>query len=84
MQGIQHPGTFIRELILKPQNITITKLAKLTGINRSFLNDIVNGESRISIAVAMKLGQYTNTEPKKWLDYQKDYDTKFKINTRKK
>lgn len=69
----KHPGEYIRELILKPEQLSVAKLSKLTGINRTQLNEVVNCDSNLTLKIAVKLAEYTKTSPQLWLKYQADY-----------
>lgn len=49
------PGEFIREQILEPLNLSISKAAEILKIRRPTLSDIVNGKVRLSADVALRL-----------------------------
>ncbi len=48
------PGEFIREQILEPLNLSISKAAEVVKIRRPTLSDIVNGKARLNSDVALR------------------------------
>ncbi len=49
------PGAFIREEILAPLGLSISRAAEITRVRRPTLSDIVNGKVRLSPDVALRL-----------------------------
>ena len=50
-----HPGEFIRELYIKPSNLSIRKVAEALSVSPSTLNRLLNGQSSISSEMALRL-----------------------------
>ncbi|MDP6813128.1 MAG: HigA family addiction module antitoxin [Alphaproteobacteria bacterium] len=48
-------GEFIREEILGPLDLSISKAAEITGVRRATFSEIVNGKARLSPDVALRL-----------------------------
>lgn len=69
-----HPGTILREMFLKPRNVSMTNLEKATGISRKHLSRIVNGHAKITPWVAIKLAAALETSPELWLNAQQSLD----------
>ena len=68
------PGEFVREDILKELSITEAHLAEAIGVSPETVYQLVNGEQRISIDIALRLGRFTKTTPQMWLNLQAAVD----------
>lgn len=69
-----HPGTLLRELYLRPWNVSLRALSATTGVSRKHLSRIVNGHARISAEVALKLAAVLETTPELWINAQRNVD----------
>ena len=69
-----HPGEIIKELCLKPLNITVTEAAKALGVSRKTLSELLNGHSRISPEMAVRLSIALDTSAESWLIQQAQHD----------
>ncbi|RMG34328.1 MAG: addiction module antidote protein, HigA family [Gammaproteobacteria bacterium] len=69
-----HPGEFIREVYLTPNRITGRQLAAKLGVAPSTLNRILQGHSRISPEMALRLSKVLGRSPESWLSMQDNYD----------
>jgi len=69
-----HPGEILREEVLKPLNLTVTKAALMLGMSRKVLSDIINEKAGISPAMSLKLGKALNNSPDFWYRLQCKYD----------
>lgn len=69
-----HPGEVIRELCIKPLGLTVTKAAKALGITRKTLSELLNGHSRISPEMAIRLSIAFKTSAESWINQQAKYD----------
>lgn len=74
MKNPVHPGAIVLEDCLKPLNLSITDAAKLLGIGRQALSNLVNGKSSISIEMAYRLSKAFGSTPETWLGMQMAYD----------
>ena len=55
---------------MEENNLTQKKLAEATGIHRTRINEIIKGKQRMTIEFAIRIGHYTGTNPKYWLNLQ--------------
>lgn len=69
-----HPGEFINEDVLKELNMTQDQLAKVLGVSRRTINQLVNQKRGISADMALRLGKFTRTSPQMWLNLQNAVD----------
>ena len=74
MHNPPHPGEVIRELCLKPLELSVTKAAEGLGISRKTLSAILNGRAGISPEMALRLSIAFDTTPESWLNQQIEYD----------
>lgn len=49
------PGEFIRDQILEPLDLSISKAAEVLKMRRPTLSDIINGKARLSSDVALRI-----------------------------
>ena len=75
MKQIKHPGSFIREKILKPRNLTISALAQLLEVNRSNLSNLINGKISLSKDMASKLESSFGISAENLLTMQLEFDS---------
>ena len=69
-----HPGEVLKELCLKPLNVTVTEAARALGVSRKTLSSILNGRSGVSPEMAVRLSIAFNTSAESWLTQQLQYD----------
>ena len=69
-----HPGEILRELCLKPLDLTVTDAAKALGVSRKTLSAILNGRAGISPEMAVRLSIAFDTTAESWLRQQIQYD----------
>ena len=69
-----HPGKLLREEVLIPLGITVTKAASDLGISRKALSEFLNGRSSLSPEMAIRIGKATSTSPESWLNMQTKLD----------
>ncbi len=50
-----HPGEFIREEVLEPLNLSITKAAGILGVRRATVSDPINGKAGLSSEMALRV-----------------------------
>ncbi|MBK9214950.1 MAG: HigA family addiction module antidote protein [Chloracidobacterium sp.] len=74
MHNPPHPGEFISEVYLKPNDISGRELAATLGVAASTLNRILNGLSGISPEMALRLSKALGRSPESWLAMQSNYD----------
>ena len=50
-----HPGTFVREEILEPLDLSIARAAEVLGVGRATLSDLVNAKRAVSPEIALRI-----------------------------
>lgn len=74
MKNPVHPGQIVRNDCLEPLRLSVTAGAKILGVTRQALNNIVNGRSGISPEMAIRLSKAFGSTPETWLRMQVAYD----------
>lgn len=74
MKNPVHPGRIVRHDCLEPLGLSVTEGAKVLGVTRQALNNIVNGKSGISPEMAIRLTKAFGGTPETWLGIQIAYD----------
>src|ERR1700689_5055980 len=74
MKHPAHPGRSIRNACLEPLGLTVTDGAKLLGVTRQALNNVINGKSGVSPEMAIRLTKAFGSTPETWLRMQLAYD----------
>jgi addiction module HigA family antidote len=69
-----HPGEFVREECLNPLGLTVTEGAKVLGVSRQALNNIVNEKTGISPEMAIRLEKAFGSSADMWLRLQLAFD----------
>ena len=71
-----HPGEILREDVLPALGRPKTEIARLLGISRQTLYDILNERQPITAKMAMRIGKMCGNGPDIWLKMQGRYDLK--------
>lgn len=50
-----HPGSFLRDEVLEPLNLSVTHAAGLLGVRRATLSDLLNERSGLSADMALRV-----------------------------
>ena len=74
MKNPPHPGRSIRTACLEPLGLSVTEGAKVLGITRQALNNVVNGKAAISPEMAIRLAKAFGSTAETWLRMQLAYD----------
>lgn len=74
MHNPPHPGEFITQVYLEPNNLSGRELAAKLGVAASTLSRILVGSSRISPEMALRLSKTLGRSPESWLTMQSNYD----------
>ena len=74
MHNPPHPGEFIIEVYLEPNNLSGRELAAKLGVAASTLNRILTGASGISPEMALRLSKALGRSPESWLALQYNHD----------
>jgi antitoxin HigA-1 len=74
MHNPPHPGEFIAEVYLDPNNLSGRELATKLDVAAFTLNRILQGTSGISPEMALRLSKALGRSPESWLALQYNYD----------
>ena len=74
MKNPAHPGRIVRSSCLEPLKLSVTDAAKILGVTRLTLNNIVNEKSGISPDMAIRLSKAFGSTPEMWLRMQLAHD----------
>ncbi|MFH0300647.1 HigA family addiction module antitoxin [Bradyrhizobium sp. 31Argb] len=69
-----HPGELLREEILPAIGRPKTEIAKLLGVSRQTLYDVLTEKQPVTPIMALRLGKLCGNGPDLWLNLQKRYD----------
>ena len=69
-----HPGETLLEDVLKPQGLSVNRLARALAVDATRLNDIVRGGRGITADTALRLTRYLGTSAEFWMGLQAEYD----------
>lgn len=69
-----HPGKLLREEVLPALSRPKTEIARLLGISRKTLYDILDERQPVTPAMALRLGKLCGNGPMLWLNLQVRYD----------
>ena len=71
-----HPGEILREDVLPALGRPKTEIARLLGISRQTLYDILNERQPVTATMALRIGKLCGNGAEIWLNLQKRYDLK--------
>jgi|SRR5882672_5471892 len=74
IKNAAHPGSIVRNDCLEPLSLSVTKGARILGVTRQALNNLVNEKAGISPEMAIRLSKAFGSTPDTWLRLQMDYD----------
>jgi len=69
-----HPGEIVREECLVPLGLSVTAGARVLGVTRQALNNLVNEKSGISAEMAIRLEKAFGSSAELWVRLQGSYD----------
>jgi addiction module HigA family antidote len=69
-----HPGTAIESKVLGRYGLTQDQLAKLTGVSRRTINQLVNFRRNLTADMALRIAKVTGTSARDWLLAQLEWD----------
>ena len=70
MKNPPHPGRIVRDGCLEPLGLTVTQAARVLGVTRQALNNLVNETPEMAVRLTKAFGSTTET----WLRMQAIYD----------
>jgi addiction module HigA family antidote len=65
-----HPGKVFLEDVLVPLELTVTDAARMMGITRKALSELINEKSSCSPQMALRIARVTSTSAESWLTMQ--------------
>jgi addiction module HigA family antidote len=74
MKNPPHPGRIVRDECLEPLGLTVTEGARVLGVTRQALNNLVNEKGGISAEMAVRLAKAFGSNAETWLRMQTLYD----------
>jgi antitoxin HigA-1 len=69
-----HPGETLREDILPALGRSKAEIARLLGVSRQTLYDILDEKKPVTVNMAFRLGKLCGDGPRIWLAMQQAYD----------
>ncbi len=69
-----HPGTTIRRDCVEKNGRSVTDAARILGVDRQTLSNLLNARSGISAEMAVRLEKVFGTSAREWLLRQLDYE----------
>lgn len=69
-----HPGEILREDFMVDYGLSVAKLAKLLGVSRQSVNELIREHRAVSPDMALRLARLFCTTPQYWLNLQRNVD----------
>jgi addiction module HigA family antidote len=69
-----HPGELLREDILPALGRSKTEIARLMGISRQTLHELLAEKQPVTVPMALRLAKLIGDTPEVWLNMQRAYD----------
>ena len=69
-----HPGELLREDIMPALDKSKSEIARLLGISRQTLYDIIEERQPVTVPMAVRLGKLIGNGPVFWLNLQRNFD----------
>jgi antitoxin HigA-1 len=78
LRGIRpvHPAEILREDVLPALGRPKAEIARLMGISRQTLYDLLNERQPVTAQMALRIGKLTGTTAESWLRMQSQFDMK--------
>jgi addiction module HigA family antidote len=74
MKNPPHPGKVVRISCLEPLSLNVTAGAKVLGVSRQALSNLVNGRAGVSTEMAIRLAKAFGSTTETWIRLQAAYD----------
>ena len=75
LRSPQHPGRFLEKNFLRPLSLSQTDAARLLGVSRRRLNEIVQGHRGVTPDTAIRCAVVFGTDALFWLALQSRWDS---------
>jgi len=69
-----HPGFLVRQQCLTPNNLGVVDAARILGVSRQALSNVVTGRASISPEMAVRLAKAFGGTDEHWMQLQLAYD----------
>ena len=69
-----HPGELLREDVIPALGKPKSEIARLLGVSRQALYDILNEKAPVSAEMAVKIGKLCGNGASAWVNLQRAYD----------
>ena len=69
-----HPGEMLREDFLPDFGLTASGLARVIGVSRQSVNELLRGRRAVSPEMSLRLGKLFGNSPEFWLKAQRAVD----------
>jgi len=69
-----HPGEMLREIVLPALGKPKVEIARLLGVSRQALHDILSERQPVTVGMALRLGKLCGNGPELWINMQRAYD----------
>lgn len=69
-----HPGATVRRDCVEKNGLSVTDAAKVLGVDRQTLSNLLNARSGISPEMAVRLEKAFGTSAREWLMRQMEYE----------
>ena len=69
-----HPGNVFLHDVLIPLGFTVTDAARMMGITRKTLSELINEKSSCTVQMALRIAKVTQTSAESWLAMQMKLD----------
>ena len=69
-----HPGEMLREDVLPALGRSKAEIARLLGISRQTLYDLLAERQPVTVPMALRLGKLVGNGPDLWINLQQRYD----------
>jgi addiction module HigA family antidote len=69
-----HPGELLREDVIPALGKPKSEIARLLGVSRQALYDILNERAPVSAEMAVKIGKLCGNGANAWVNLQRTYD----------
>jgi addiction module HigA family antidote len=74
MKNHPHPGRIVRQEYLEPLGLSVTEAARVLGVARQTVNNLVNEKAGISAEMAVRLSKAFGPSPDMWVRLRANYD----------
>jgi antitoxin HigA-1 len=72
-----HPGLILREEVINEFGLTVTDAARMLGVTRAALSDVLNGKAAISAEMAYRIEAVFGGTAEIWTRLQMNYQNWF-------